>query len=1173
MIEYETVLQGGLGLFAASENVTREEWRTYVSKLKIDRYYPGIQGIGFSLVVPSQDKAAHIQQIRAQGFPDYTLYPEDEREIYTAIIYLEPFAGRNLRAFGYDMFSEPVRRSAMEKARDTGEPALSGIVTLVQETNQDTQRGFLLYIPLYRNGAPTQTIEQRRANLRGYVYSPFRVRDLMEGILGAGMAGIDLQIYDGATQTLDRLLFDSNPHDRERELDEPPVLSRTLHISPAGRAWTLSLYVHSGYISTAEASQPLIVAIGGIVIDLLLFIIIGSVSKQHKSVRALAQRMTEDLQHANLALMKTENDLNRAQAVAKTGSWILEIATGRLQWSAETYRLFGYKQGQAITLEDFVRRLHPDDRGAVLAEWDQALEGKPYNIEHRIVVDDKTLWVRERAELIFDAAGHPVTGIGTVQDITEPMRIRNALKASERNYATLAEAAPVGIYRTDAVGSCLYVNRLWCDITGIPAEDAYGSGWTYAIHPEDKPMVIHHWREATKTLTPFRLEYRFLRPDGEATWVLGQAVPVLSEAGELTGHVGAITDMTTKKQAELEMEKARRLAEEANRAKSEFLANMSHEIRTPMNVIIGMNHLVQQTDLSAKQRDCLVKIDQSAQLLLSIINDILDFSKIEANRLELEQVVFPLVSVLEPLTTLATTPQRDHPLRFSLMVDADVPPRLQGDPLRLSQILNNLISNAVKFTEAGQVTVQVRQRDQQDDHVTLDFIVSDTGIGMPPAQMNQLFQPFVQGESSTTRRFGGTGLGLAISQRLARLMHGDIQVESQAGQGSAFTVTLPFGIGQTGENEPVGILPPDWKQQLTGKRVLVVEDHLLNQQVTYGFLRHLGMIVDCVGNGQHAVQRIQSASNYDVVLMDLQMPVMDGFEATRQLRKRFSAEQLPIIAMTASAFDKDHAHCLEIGMNDHIAKPFDVNQLPALLVRWTCAPTTSVSPEPENGSRPAAVKEPFMITPPVEEKNFLPELPGILAGEALSRLGDNTELYRSLLESFAQSRRHLGVELKQLLKTGQIDEIRRVAHDLKSEAGNLGMISLQELAVDLDAAIKQQRLDRVPELSSQLGHLCDLIVQMLDEQLAPSIEAQSQQKTLIIEDHQQVLALMKQMAASLKRNNLQAQNHLKEIEKLVANTPLASSLAEISRNVRQLKYRAALEQLRDLATAQGWMLD
>jgi CheY-like chemotaxis protein/anti-sigma regulatory factor (Ser/Thr protein kinase) len=506
-------------------------------------------------------------------------------------------------------------------------------------------------------------------------------------------------------------------------------------------------------------------------------------------------------------------------------------------------------------------------------------------------------------------------------------------------------------------------------------------------------------------------------------------------------------------------------------------------------------------------------------------------------------------------------------------VDADVPPRLKGDPLRLSQVLNNLISNAVKFTETGQVTVRVRRRDQQGDHVALDFIVSDTGIGMLPMQLDQLFQPFMQGESSTTRRFGGTGLGLAISQRLARLMHGDIQVESQAGQGSVFTVTLPFGIDHTGENAPPAVPLPDWKQPLTGKRVLVVEDHPLNQQVASEFLRHLGMIVDCVGNGQHAVQRIQSASDYDVVLMDLQMPVMDGFEATQRLRERFSAEQLPIIAMTASAFDEDRARCLEIGMNDHIAKPFDVNQLPALLVRWACAPAISAASEPESAAHPEAIKELPAITPPVEEKKPLPELPGIVAREALARLGDNVELYLSLLENFAQSRRQLGAELNQLLNAGQIDEIRRVVHGLKSEAGNLGMISLQELAMELDAAIKQQRLDRVPELSGQLSHICDLIVQMLDEQLALPPVVEPAQETPVIEDHQHLLALMKQMAGLLKRNNLQAQNHLKAIEKLLVHTPLASRLAEISRNVRQLKYRAALEQLRDLATAQGWTLE
>lgn len=318
MLEYEAILRGGAGLFAASGEVDREMWRTYVTAIEIDRYFPGIQGIGHSMVIRPEEKAAHVVAVRAEGFPDYTIRPEGERELYTSIVYLEPFVKRNLRAFGYDMFSEPVRRAAMERARDSGEMSLSGMVTLVQETTMFVQKGFLMYLPLYRKGLPVESVEQRRAAWLGFVYSPFRIEDLMRGILGAGTADIGFEIFDGDRPSPETRLYSSDEPSPFEPGSRPyrPDFSLTEPMPMGGHAWTLHLYSRPGYISAGDAGQPLIVAFGGLLVDLLLFFIIGSISRQQKQAEALAREMTAELVASKEVLERSNAELRRFAYVA-----------------------------------------------------------------------------------------------------------------------------------------------------------------------------------------------------------------------------------------------------------------------------------------------------------------------------------------------------------------------------------------------------------------------------------------------------------------------------------------------------------------------------------------------------------------------------------------------------------------------------------------------------------------------------------------------------------------------------------------------------------------------------------------------------------------------------------------------------------------------------------------
>jgi signal transduction histidine kinase len=314
MLEYEAVLRAGVGLFHASDGVSRSEWRAFFETLSIDRYFPGIQGYGFSKIVPPGEKAAHEALVRAEGFPEYRIRPEGERELYTSIVYLEPFADRNLRAFGYDMFSEPVRRAAMERARDTGQAALSGMVTLVQETDRDVQPGLLMYLPLYRKGMPTRTAEERRAALEGFVYAPFRIRDLMRGILGAGMADIGFEIFDGESPGPATLLYDSDGDGRPSygTAAHRPEFSEVSTIRHGGHAWTLNLFAEAGYVGAGEASQPLVVAVGGILIDFMILVVIASIARQRGRAETLAREMTAELRGSKEELAEKADALARS---------------------------------------------------------------------------------------------------------------------------------------------------------------------------------------------------------------------------------------------------------------------------------------------------------------------------------------------------------------------------------------------------------------------------------------------------------------------------------------------------------------------------------------------------------------------------------------------------------------------------------------------------------------------------------------------------------------------------------------------------------------------------------------------------------------------------------------------------------------------------------------------
>jgi len=465
MEAYEQVLRGGVGLFNASEFVSRSDWKSYVSTLLIDTYWPGIQGIGYAQMFSAEELDAHENKIRQQGFPDYLVTPAGSREQYSAIIYLEPFSSRNLRAFGYDMYSNPIRREAMQRAAQEGQPALSGRVTLVQETNKDIQAGFLVYLPLYHTNMSLITPDERLAALRGFVYSPFRAKDLFHGMLNIKNQLIDYKIFDGDSTEAEQLLYDST-QDKAFKNDQPPLFTITKSLHLQGRDWTAQFIGYKELNNKLDIVQPSYVAVLGLMVDILLFLVILSLSKNRKSVLAHSQKMS--LMTKELAI--TEQRLKHTHAIAKIGSWHLNIITNELTWSDETYKMFNLLPGSPMDYSRFISLIHPDDIERVKKAWQDALAGVPYDIEHKILAANELRWVHEKAEIIYDVNSEPIEANGSVQDITERKKTEHELYLAKRVFFNARE----GIIITDTEANIVDANPMFSEITGFSHKELVG---------------------------------------------------------------------------------------------------------------------------------------------------------------------------------------------------------------------------------------------------------------------------------------------------------------------------------------------------------------------------------------------------------------------------------------------------------------------------------------------------------------------------------------------------------------------------------------------------------------------------------------------------------------------------------------------------------------------------
>lgn len=853
----------------------------------------------------------------------------------------------------------------------------------------------------------------------------------------------------------------------------------------------------------------------------------------------------------------------------------------------------------------------------------------------------------------------------------------------------LLQSIPYPIFVKEADGRFIGCNRAYEQAFGTSSEQMRGKTVLELeyLPPEERLRFHEEDMKVIRDAAHQSYELPIVYKDNQTHVTLYSVDGFRLQDGRPGGLIGLLVDISDRKREQEELKEAKQKAEEATQMKSMFLANMSHEIRTPMNAVIGLAHLALKTSLSPKQRDYISKIHDAGAALLTIINDILDFSKIEAGKIELEEIPFQLDHVIASVTNVTGQKAHEKDLEFLVSIPGSIPQNLLGDPLRLGQILINLVNNAVKFTERGEIHLKAELLDQISDKVSIRFSVKDTGIGMTPEQAAKLFQPFTQADMSTTRKHGGTGLGLTICRRLVELMDGKMWLESKPDDGSTFYFIVQLGIAK--QPSPVSILPSklrtlnalvvddnpiarevlvealkeiaahvdsacsgkeaieairkadpgnaydvifmDWRMPgmdgldaiqvikedpsirnqpamilvsafgrediyekaerlplngvlvkpitrsmlmdalvaifapgsqetataaasalneglfLQGARILLAEDNEINQQIAIELLMGVGATVEVAGDGLEAVKMLENQTKYDVVLMDLQMPEMDGYQATAKIRSEPRFASLPIIAMTAHATIEERNRCLAAGMNDHISKPIDPGTLYQTVARYFQSPFHISHSFP---------------TSHASHEDF-PAIEGLNTADGLMRAMGNRKLYLRLLQMFSVQQEPVPKHIAGRLEAGDYSAAERLAHTLKGVAGSIGASDVQPVAAELEKAISSRaESTRIEEIRGRLETVLSALVARLQPVLEKKTVPEKEESVAV--DKVQIDAAVNEMMGNLSSFDAAAADCLEAHHALFRSLFSEENFKLFERHVQGYAFSDALDMLRQV---------
>jgi len=782
------LLRSGSSFFAASDTVTRHHWKVFVEHLRLNKNLPGIQGVGFSVIIQKNQLKHHVQTIRKEGFPDYNVKPAGNRELYTSIIYLEPFTDRNLRAFGYDMYSEPVRRKALEQARDLDLATLSGKVTLVQETDKDLQTGTLMFVPVYRNGLPQNTVEQRRAAIMGWVYSPYRMYDLMLGILGrwdsSENSRIHLRVYDNDSISGNSLLFDSQ-RNSTNSLNDSSARTMIVPVRFNETTWTLLFSQSKEPLSYIKKS--LIVIIGGIVISFLLFGLFLSLANTNTRAKKMALQLTMELKESEKrfslfmdylpAMVFFKDKEGRTQFVNK----YMDNAVGASAWLGKTmYDVFP---------NEFGKKLMADDLKLMKMGYQR--------IEESIIQPDGKVHHYETRKFVIPREGESPS-LGAISlDITDRKQAEAIQQEILNRLVKIASIVPGVVYqyrlRPDGTSCFPYASAAINEVYRVSPEQVRedASAVFANLHPDDYAEVAATIQASAKNLSVWQHEYRVKFSDGTIRSLYGKAVPQLEDDGSVLwyGFITDITDINSRKQAEAEIKRKNEELVLLNAEKDKFFSIVAHDLRGPFNSFLGLTH-VMVDGLSSMKLDEIQKIAlamrNSATNLFRFLENLLDWSRMEQGLIPFNPETERLLPVVKESLKMSIEPAKTKGIEIRLEIPQDL--EIFADANLLQTVIRNLVSNAVKFTnKGGSVTVSART----SAHNSVEISVRDNGIGMEPELIDNLFRLDVQTNRRGTEDEPSTGLGLIICKEFIEKHGGNLWVESAEGKGSTFFFTLP----------------------------------------------------------------------------------------------------------------------------------------------------------------------------------------------------------------------------------------------------------------------------------------------------------------------------------------------------------------------------------------------